>query len=500
MSSLKAKRPLLCLGGRNMNDKKILSYLLTCFVFIAGSFFNLKAVANTTTSVYCYGVKNSGDPLSNKTVKGAWAINPTIQTAYSWSIGNYQYGNYFSVSGNWGNSSYLTGTGGDGGWMNYFRLAADTTLKDQIIAACKAAFLNPKVYASTNTTAPYLNGILYGNYAGTPFNAADVPNLTILPVVSNGLYQYPIIENSKKLSFFSGQMKGINDSFSNKQLSTSQNYFKDTNIYAFSLAANLAYSVPSLPPGSNPSSMAGTIPDDFIPFQVMAPGNPQDLSNKYSYGVALKNDVNKVIIISYKGTDPSNSYDIKADIDLMASNIVDGSVLANYVSSAYNFYKSVKNANSDYKIILTGHSLGAFIATQIAVRTGELARVFSSPSNFLTAKQFNIAAAFASVGYLPLPNVINFARSYDPVVNLSSNPLRSTPVNSTVYYPERANDYNLVNNHLLESYFIPEILYPYSVNASDAKDTMSYLYMYADTIMDYVSDDAILFAGSTASF
>jgi hypothetical protein len=485
--------------------KRFFSYFIMFFLLLSNCFFSNIALAADSTFVYCYGVKNSGAPLDSKTVKGAWAIDPNsiksgVYGASWFSSGTkFHYGNFFTINGDWGNSNLISGTYGDGGWMNYFRLANDMTVKKQVIEACKKAFLYPNIVNSSNWyTSRSLNGPWYGDYKKAPFTESDLSNLTILPVASNGTFQYPIIENSKKLAFFSGLTKGINDSFENDKLPpSSQDLFNNENIYKFSLAANLAYSVPEIPLGAGVSSIRGEIPANYIPIQMMAPRDPQDPNNKYSYAVALKNDQEKIILIAYKGTDPTNAYDIRADIELMASNITNGSVLANYVQSAYNFYNGIKKNSEykDYKIILTGHSLGGFIATQIAVRTGELARIFSSPSNFLTAKKFNIAASFASVGYLPLPNVINFARSWDPVVNLSQNPLRSTPVNSTVYYPARAGDPNVVNNHLL-NYFIPEIFENYYKNMSSIYDPMSYLYLYPDTQMDYVSNYNINFAGS----
>lgn len=134
------------------------------------------------------------------------------------------------------------------------------------------------------------------------------------------------------------------------------------------------------------------------------------------------------IIISYKGT--SNRGDFWQDVDLMLANITEldeawqqqaytfcQKVMAAHSPSAQSFmpgYQAAEGGAQGCNLVLTGHSLGAYTATDVGLRTGLATRVFSSPATRIIRKYSRVLA-----NQLRLNNVINFVRLTDPVAGMS---------------------------------------------------------------------------------
>lgn len=159
------------------------------------------------------------------------------------------------------------------------------------------------------------------------------------------------------------------------------------------------------------------------------------------HAAAFINTDKKQILIAYKGT--SNSTDFVIDAQLMAINAgpLYGPNLKAALLEAINFYRDVKLKRPDYQIILTGHSLGGFISAMVAAQTGEIARIFSSPATYISSTALSFYTSLDN-NFIPLENVINIGRGFDPVMIGSGR-----HVEAMVYFPSSATYQNPAASH-----------------------------------------------------
>ena len=165
-----------------------------------------------------------------------------------------------------------------------------------------------------------------------------------------------------------------------------------------------------------------------------------------------------------------------------------GTNLASAIKDSLFYYREVisklkAEKKSDYKIVLTGHSLGAFIASLVAVQTGEVARVFSSPATYISSTAISAYNAVSN-NYIPFDNVINFARGWDPVVFASGR-----HVESMVYYPQSN---NIALNNPAASHFVRGLI-DEVINMQIAP---THMYVYANTIIGFGLTSATNFYGT----
>ena len=97
-----------------------------------------------------------------------------------------------------------------------------------------------------------------------------------------------------------------------------------------------------------------------------------ELSN--DIGVVLKNNNDNSAILAYRGTDPTNIYDINADAQL-ASGLDNLIPFQTRLSRAEDMYTATKNKYNN--VALTGHSLGGYLAEHISRSNNEKAVVFN---------------------------------------------------------------------------------------------------------------------------
>lgn len=137
--------------------------------------------------------------------------------------------------------------------------------------------------------------------------------------------------------------------------------------------------------------------------------------------IAYLNEQENRVVIAYKGTQ-FDSYlgiipsfkDLFIDFGIVMQDLMTSSALDKAISDAHNFYLSVKEKAPQAKIYLTGDSMGGYLAIQVSMKTGEQARVFSSPGIVKKSVSLN--------------QVVNFVRKGDPVNFVGE------AVDNTVYF------------------------------------------------------------------
>lgn len=167
------------------------------------------------------------------------------------------------------------------------------------------------------------------------------------------------------------------------------------------------------------------------------------------HAMAFENEKNKTIVISFKGTDFANLTDVKNGASLFIQNLFTTPSLKKAFSEALSFYRDVKNIAEakEFSIVLTGDSLGAHLAINVAIHSGENARVFDAPATRLDNIKSNFGQWISQS--MPMPNVINFVREWDPFVKSGKH------VENMVYF-QADKSWNPMQLHSLKS-FITEI-------------------------------------------
>ena len=374
-----------------------LSSLLSLTTLVMSLSVTESATSATWNYVKCIAVQNDAGPLS---VTSGWP-----ETSKSW---------YF-VNGNWGNASTYSGTLGNGGWMNYFRLDNRATV-DGVKNECEK-FLNSN------------------------------SNLTIYPVAqfTSTSFQWPLV-NSDKTFFYLNGNKYFGPSAQVESPKSASSFMNYDNLLTLAQAAYSAYFVTEVttdinfPRDIKNEEFYGNLLKYKVVHSMYHKGDSQ------ATAIALYSQQKNILIISYRGTHTLT--DVGTDAQLMVQNFTNGGLINSYIAEAYNFYTDSKSkVNTNPKVILTGHSLGAYIANIIAMKTGEIARVFSSPANYIVnhPNPFANVMSVLDTNYVPTPNVINFAMTGDPVVIASGR-----HVSSEIFFQGTSNP---LTNHKLETLF-----------------------------------------------
>jgi hypothetical protein len=95
---------------------------------------------------------------------------------------------------------------------------------------------------------------------------------------------------------------------------------------------------------------------------------------------AQSGSVPKEIVIAYRGTEPTSGRDWATDI---GANYMrpGGSVYPRQYAEALELYQSVRAANPEARIILTGHSLGGGLASYVGNQTAQPVVTFNAARN-----------------------------------------------------------------------------------------------------------------------
>ena len=153
---------------------------------------------------------------------------------------------------------------------------------------------------------------------------------------------------------------------------------------------------------------------------------------------AFYDPAENILMISYKGS--SELKDFMKILDVLVSNFISTQKYVDLLNDAQDALTNIVQAQKEKSgknpaVVLTGHSLGAFIASMMAYRNNYLARVFSSP------------AIYSKEGINPerFGNVVNFIRERDFVDYSGYH------AENRVYYPKQSY-VNLWSNHDLKPF------------------------------------------------
>ena len=232
-------------------------------------------------------------------------------------------------------------------------------------------------------------------------------------------------------------------------------------------------SLPEMPPEDVPYAVASHVAYEYYydGDPVLSQDKLTSMMDTYSIdenlsndvGVVLKNNNDNSAILAYRGTDPTNIFDLNADAQL-ATGIDKLLPFQTRLSRAEDMYKSVKNIYPDVE--LTGHSLGGYLADYVGRTHNEKAVVFNPGLTPLTTHT--------------LPPV----GSIKPVVYETDNfDVLSHSVHNRVYNSEvdlrtitqRENLTEWIGSHNLDSFL------PTSRHIVGSSDTLEFPIEYKDT-------------------
>ncbi len=324
----------------------------------------------------------------------------------------------------------------------------------------------------TSTQENYFNA--------TGINGEPVPaqglNEKLLSLSKSTLNNHNLAEFSDNISMFAadssfGWEYPILNSTEANEISDNPNAFNYLKVLRYAFASSYAYSLDN--------KEGFTFKEDALYQELMLTNGELDIvaehiNVKKIFAVAIKVPANESlglveeVIIAFKGTDNLN--DTYEDIRLALANLAETD--ADWQQTAYDFCQSVlqkfpvnresiasgyqhEKQGKQYNVVLTGHSLGGYTATDSGVRTGIQTRVFSAPGTKIVE---SIPKFFANTMWLR--NVINFRRDFDPV---SSAGLRHDE--NEVEFPA-ASKLNLIENHFLTP-FINDVLEPLAAAQRD---------------------------------
>lgn len=166
-------------------------------------------------------------------------------------------------------------------------------------------------------------------------------------------------------------------------------------------------SLPEMPPEDVPYAVASHIAYEYYNSngdpvltqdKLTAIMDTYELDNELSndVGVVLKNNNDNSAILAYRGTDPTNVYDLNADAQL-ATGLDKLLPFQTRLSRAEDMYRSVKNVYPNVE--LTGHSLGGYLAEHISRENNEKAVVFNPGLTPITTSLLPPVGAFKPVVY-----------------------------------------------------------------------------------------------------
>ena len=120
----------------------------------------------------------------------------------------------------------------------------------------------------------------------------------------------------------------------------------------------------------------------------------ENLSN--DMGVVLKNNNDNSAILAYRGTDPTNIYDLTADVQL-ATGLDKLLPFQTRLARAEDMYKATKNIYPNVE--LTGHSLGGYLGDYIGRTHNEKAVIFNPGLTPITTHTLPPVGAFKPIVY-----------------------------------------------------------------------------------------------------
>ena len=178
----------------------------------------------------------------------------------------------------------------------------------------------------------------------------------------------------------------------------------------------------------------------------------ESINDFYSIrSIAFYNKTKNQVIVSYRGSSNHlgefDKENLISDFFILISNFLKTPNYLNIIKNSKSFYLEIKKKYPTAQFILTGHSLGGYLASMIAYEEGEIARVFSSPATYKTA---GLLSLFYSHQYT-MKNAINFLRDNDyPVLWTGRH------MTQTVYFQGHPT-FNFTKRHSIVE-FIDEVL------------------------------------------
>lgn len=185
-------------------------------------------------------------------------------------------------------------------------------------------------------------------------------------------------------------------------------------------------------------------------------------------------DLEREVIVAFRGT--NNIEHLLEDIQLTIQNFIETNkdwqeeslkILEQAISYANK--NGILNSIGEPNVVVTGHSLGGFTATQSAFRLNLKSRVFSSPAT----KIIGSYSEFFSNSLFKTQS-INFVRNKDLVVFSTGR-----HIENMVYFQE-SSKINLLANHSISN-FIKEIILPNHLNQQNNSGDIinpEYIYFY----------------------
>lgn len=196
---------------------------------------------------------------------------------------------------------------------------------------------------------------------------------------------------------------------------------------------------------------------------VITDADYSELGNGFA-AAAYKNTSTGEIVISYRGTEQTQSQDIWNDIQIGLGQ------LPNQFAAAWEFYQYIKEQNPNKNITITGHSSGGALAELIGAMAEDLNNTGIEHSNYIATYAFNPPGT----SHL-LPDVRNFVYNYlvnlyperlDEIILLLSQDNNYSTIKDyvnmsdvvgnlvDVYVPDLLNNYHLIGNHIGTTYFL----------------------------------------------
>lgn len=402
------------------------------FLTLLISTLSFNSFALDSTYLQCYGVKDSFAARSDL-IKKSWAVNPNNQ--------------YLKLDGYWKDNGYNADT------ENYFIVKA---IDSQPVTSDKVH----------STLASMCKNTLVNKYSNE-----FTSNVTYFASNSSVGYEYPVMTEVDALAINNSELPVAYNNMLRYAFASSYVYSTEQGASSFSFT-------------DNPTFQQLMLNENSLDLDVIA----RYVGDSGVHGVAIKvpavpsKNLEQEIIIAFKGT--SNGGDVMQDIELVLANLsetdedwqVDAynftqQILAQYPANAASLTRGYQTsgATTSYNVVLTGHSLGAYTAIDASVRTGVLARVFSSPATRIIEKYIH---AFANK--MRYNNVINMVREKDPVATLSGRH------NENMIYFPKAPGSNPADSHYLTP-FINDILMPLANNQASAANKPTHVYITPDT-------------------
>jgi hypothetical protein len=166
-------------------------------------------------------------------------------------------------------------------------------------------------------------------------------------------------------------------------------------------------SLPEMPPEDVPYAVASHIAYEYYNSNgdpVLTQDKLTSMMDTYAIDENLSNDVGVVLrnqndnsaILAYRGTDPTNVYDLNADAQL-ATGLDRLLPFQTRLQRAEDMYTSVKNVYPNVE--LTGHSLGGYLADHISRENNEKAVIFNPGLTPITTHTLPPVGAFKPIVY-----------------------------------------------------------------------------------------------------